>query len=135
MNLLRLEYSESGIFGELMDNDESFLLQTLEHAYPITQDSISTSTAYLPKVPAGQYTCVRGVHSLSNGVPFETFEIMGVPGHTGILFHPGNTETDSSGCILLGTTRVGNTIFQSKDAFNLFMEALLGIGSFELIIN
>jgi hypothetical protein len=134
MHLQRAEYTSSGIFGTMVDSDDSFLLQTLEHAYPMSPDPVTISTSYLPKVPAGQYTCVRGVHSLSNGIPFETFEVTNVPGHTGILFHPGNTEEDSEGCILLGTTKVGNMIFQSRDAFAIFMETLEMIQSFEIII-
>lgn len=65
---------------------------------------------------------------------FTTFEVTNVPGHTGILFHWGNSEGDSSGCILLGEYRTGSMVFKSKKAFEHFMTKLIGINEFELEI-
>ncbi len=128
MTLTRIDDSELGIFGTLDPDDESFLLQTLEHAYQFPE-----SITWQPKVPAGIYTCLRGLHRLPGmSEPFFTFEITDVPGHTNILFHPGNTESDSSGCVLLGLTREGSSILKSRDAFNLFMNSLVGVESFQL---
>lgn len=41
-----------------------------------------------------------------------------VPGFTGIRIHPGNTAEDTEGCILLGMQVKGNTIVQSRVAFD-----------------
>jgi hypothetical protein len=66
--------------------------------------------------------------------PFETFEVTGVTWHTGILFHPGNTEKDSSGCILLGTGINGFTLSNSREAFAFFMSGLEGLDTFNLTV-
>lgn len=82
-----------GIFSDLFQGLGTGLeLTTLEHAYPIrNRESID----YAPKIPNGIYTCVRGMHQLEHGWPFETFEVTGVAGHSGILFHIGNFNADS----------------------------------------
>lgn len=72
-------------------------LYTMEHSYGAGDD-------WQAKVPAGTYECVLGDHTLHSG-PIRTYEITGVPGHSGILFHKGNTEGDSEGCVLLGMLR------------------------------
>ena len=79
----------------------------------------------------GEFNCVRGIHQLSGAAqPFETFEITGVPGHTGLLFHPGNTEMDSSGCVLLGMAFGELTgvpaVLNSKIACDQFMNLQAG---------
>ncbi len=65
---------------------------------------------------------------------FETFEIRGVPGHTGILFHWGNYNQDSDGCVLLGSARNGDMIVNSREEFANFMELQKGINNFELVV-
>lgn len=126
MILLRDTFVENGIFGTLRTDDDTELFKTLERAYP-------RKGKFAPKVPEGRYQCVRGVHQLSRGSAFETFEVVGVSGHWGILFHAGNTNKDSNGCILLGRTRVGNDMIgQSRVAFFDFMQILNGVKSFSL---
>ena len=49
-------------------------------------------------IPAGTYRCVKRP---TRGFGL-TFEVMHVPGRSAILFHPGNTELDTQGCILTG---------------------------------
>ena len=129
MKLVRTDYLESGIFGELEIKPNEGKLATLEHAYP------EEHGLWLPKIPEGSYKCVRSDHRL-HGMDhdFHTFEITNVPGHSNILFHPGNTENDSEGCILLGSFRTGGMIFKSKDAFERFMTELVGINEFTLEI-
>lgn len=105
---------------------------TLQHAY---LDESREENIYQPKVPRGMYPCVRGEHLLhGSSEPFETFEITGVKDHTGILFHPGNTERDSEGCVLLGMSRVGDSILDSKIAFRQFMSQLEGLNNFQLVV-
>ena len=121
LTLIRTRSSEAGIFGELKA-DGSHFLYTLEHSYNNA-----------PKIPAGTYTCVRGQHQLHSG-PIETFEITGVEGHSGLLFHPGNTEDDSEGCVLLGRNSSNTALFDSRKAFGMFMTALEGKNSFTLVV-
>jgi hypothetical protein len=91
------EYREDGIFGCFQfAQDEHPFMVTLSHAYE------QASGKFAPIVLPGVYKCVRGIHSLTNGVPFETFEITGITGHSGLLFHAGNFNKDSHGCTLCG---------------------------------
>lgn len=124
LQLRRTAYKDAGIFGELVNIDGHILLQTLEHSY---NDK--------PKVPQGEYKCVRGQHKLAHqDHSFETFEVTGVPDHTGILFHVGNFDNDSSGCILLGLSAGGTQLFSSREAFQKFMALQQGVDSFTLIV-
>lgn len=47
-----------------------------------------------------------------------------VPGRTGIRIHPGNTENDTEGCILLGHMRYKSSIGQSRVACEVFQTKL-----------
>lgn len=129
MKLVRSEYRPDGIFGQLTDAKGHPICHTLEHSYN-----------NLPKLPPGQYICVRGMHKLhSTPDPFETFEITGVPGHGNILFHWGNYNKDSDGCVLLGDAPVTmpngeKMIPNSKAAFAKFMKDLTGIKEFMLTV-
>ena len=129
LTLTRNEYREDGIFSTCTDEDEKEVCQTLEHSYE-----------NLPKIPAGVYHCVRGAHRL-NGMAgtFDTFEIQGVEGHAGLLFHWGNFQDDSSGCVLVGTERVHcedgtEMITHSRDSFRQFMQIQDGVDEFTLTV-
>lgn len=131
--LKRTEFLESGIFGHLYDLDGNLIASTLEHAY----DAGNGDGSYAPKLPAGEYTCLRGQHQLSHmRQSFITFEVLNVPGHTGILFHVGNFNDDSNGCILLGssTNESAHYIEQSQLAFNKFMRLQEDINEFKLTV-
>jgi len=123
--LARDLYREDGIFGDLISEDSGLDLLTLEHSYGL-----------LPKVPKGEYTCKRTVWH-KKGIP--TFEITGVPNATRILFHTGNKEQDSEGCVLLGLARLeGNggvmLVTSSKAAHKQFMAYFEGCDEFPLTI-
>jgi hypothetical protein len=136
ITLKRNEYIKDGIFGELLDENNYSFCVTLEHAYQ--QDDAT----YAPKLSPGTYDCVRGLHQLEHmTTPFETFEITNVPGHTNILFHVGNYNNDSEGCVLLGTkTGVSvinppvQMILNSKVAFNNFVTLQQSINNFTLTV-
>ena len=139
LGLTRLRFLRSGIFGILSDPVGPLVLHTLEHAYAITPEVVSASTSYTPKIPPGTYRCVRGMHRLAHmDHDFETFEVTGVEGHTNLLFHIGNFNEDSNGCILLGLALAQGAetenVLNSKEAFNLFMKELEGRDVFTLIV-
>ena len=74
-----------------------------------------------------------------NGVEFSTFEITGVAGHSGILFHAGNFNKDSDGCVLIGKQIIPNPadpstemITGSKQEFAQWLARLEGVVSFQL---
>lgn len=131
--LTRTNRVATGIFGTLQSTQVIFACKTLEHAYP----DADKPSLHLPKLPEGTYTCVRGTHTVGheNPITFETFEVTNVPGHTGILFHSGNFNADSEGCILLGEEQDGLLgISNSRVAFQEFMTFLTGLDSFELVV-
>lgn len=132
LRLKRTSFEECGIFGVLSSQDGSCIVATtLEHAYAGSQEPVS----FIPKVPPGVYKCVRGQHQLAHMTePFETFEITDVPGHNHILFHVGNTNNDSEGCVLLGCARVSNSVVSSRTAFVNFMQLQHGIDEFSLVV-
>lgn len=115
MDILRLvRYSETrdGTFGVLEYNNEPFCL-TLE---PNDRGNGRNSC-----IPPGRYICEK--HS---GTKYKnTWCVTNVPGRTAILFHAGNIEDDSLGCILLGSSlgslkgKLG--VMSSSNTFNRFM--------------
>jgi len=122
--MVRTGFRSDGITGTLYNDQEEPIAVTLEHSY----DGEA-------KLPAGPYTCKRGMHTLHHHpVAFETFEVMDVPGHTGILFHVANWQRDLDGCIGLGRTviqsEVGTMITDSNFTFTKFMYDLDGIDTF-----
>lgn len=124
LTLRRTSYTDDGIFGNLFDESANIVCVTLEHSYH-----------RVPKIPSGLYTCVRGFHRLEGAADsFQTFEVTGVPGHTGVLFHVGNLNKDSSGCILVGTAVGASCIIESKLAFKNFMMLQASLDSFELLV-
>jgi hypothetical protein len=133
LTLQRLNFRSDGIFGILTDEDRSQVAVTLEHAYPAIGQGFSA------KIPEGTYTCQRSLHRLHGmDTDFETFEVMNVPDHTGILFHWGNWNRDSEGCVLLGREThledEGSMVTDSRDTFKLFMARASGLDTFELVV-
>jgi hypothetical protein len=133
LKLNRTQCSLYGIFGVLYDENMNSIAVTLEHAYVV-------GNAFVPKLAAGTYTCKRGMHELKNGIQFQTFEIMNVPDFqgnpvTGILFHVGNYNADSEGCILMGTTKLAGCIVDSGVAFTRFINMQKDVDEFTLTVS
>lgn len=123
--LRRKDCNPDGIFSELCDESGKAIFSTLEHSYDCK-----------PKIPDGTFTCVRSKHRLHGMTEdFETFEIMGVEGHSNLLFHWGNWNKDSEGCVLIGADRAGNMIEHSRQSFASFMAICLGASEFELTVS
>lgn len=130
LTLRRSSYTPDGIFGALYQDDGTLVAYTLEHAYASDENG-----GWAPKIPAGVYTCVRGMHQLENmKAPFETFEITNVPEHTKILLHCGNVNADSAGCVLVGSSIDGIELLQSRLAFAKFLNLQYGVDSFQLTV-
>lgn len=130
LTLTRKSFGSDGIFGELSSDDGSFFALSLERGY-------LQKKKYKSKIPPGEYVCKRGIHRLSDGVEFETFEVNGIKGHFGILFHPANKWEELDGCIATGAgwgTRSdgGKMICDSRKKFNEFMKLQEGLDEFIL---
>jgi len=122
--LQRTMHTPDGIFGRLILGGETFC-QTLEHAF--LHDKV-----YLPILPDGAYTLKRGIHRLTTGPEFVTYAFPRFMSwdkkpHTGVLFHVGNWNQDSTGCVLVGEEKgsLGGKpgVLRSKMAFKRFLEA------------
>jgi hypothetical protein len=138
--LIRNSKRPDGIFSNLVSSVDGAVLPgsvavTVEHAY-------LGDGGYQPKLQNGTFECVRGKHRL-HGMDhdFETFEITGVPGHTGMLFHWGNYNEDSDGCVCTGDAvsegdhdgrKHCEMVTNSRVAFARFMRLQEGVDRFTL---
>ena len=126
MELIRLEKGGEGTFGVLRLDGQVFCV-TLE---PPDRGNARDRSC----IPAGRYRCCR-VASPRFG---DTFEVTDVPGRTRILLHPGNTASDTSGCVLLGREfgdlegRRG--VLRSGATFARLMDRCAGQDRFEFTI-
>lgn len=127
--LKRKHIREDGVFSEL-SRDGKLVAMALEHSYGLTV-----------KIPNGTFRCIRGAHRL-HGMKedFITFEIEGVAGHDNLLFHWGNWEKDSEGCVLLGAAMVKDAngaymVTKSRTTFDAFMASLEGVDEFWITVS
>lgn len=86
-------------------------------------------------IPAGTYT-VKLMPAAANPKHGECWEVQNVPGRTDILFHSGNDERDSEGCILLGLgfSEFNRSITASVLAMRRFRRFLGSLREFTLVI-
>ena len=115
-----------GTFGVLLSEGLPFAL-TLERQWLDNKTNVSC-------IPEGEYRCKR-VNSPRFG---NAFEVTDVEGRTHILFHKGNLDDDSHGCILVGEKfgllSESAGILESRQGFNEFMLLLEDDNEFKLTI-
>ena len=87
-------------FGETLEDKDRFLESPGEV-------KVDGDTA----IPRGRYKVTL---SMSQRFGRIMPEVHDVPGFSGVRIHGGNTEADTSGCILLGTVRTPNGIANCK---------------------
>jgi hypothetical protein len=112
----RLRQAE-GAFGVLLAG--SILPLSLGRTYP--KDDADPRGEQFVKIPPGRYVCRRTYFHRGG---FDTYEVTGVEGHSRLLFHKGNVEADSEGCILVGQRfdQWGRpAVLESALAFSVFM--------------
>lgn len=122
LRLQREATNKGATVGSLLLNG-TFLCFTLEDPIrevenePVEQWKVAGDTA----IPAGKYTII-----LDASVRFHRLmpHLIGVPGFDGIRIHSGNTTEDTEGCILVGTTRGSNCVYDSRIAFNVLWELM-----------
>ena len=125
VEIVRLqEFEETGTLGIMKINKEVFCF-TLE---PPDRDNLSN----ISNIPEQQYYCER-YNSNKFG---ETFKILDVPRRRDILFHTGNQDEDTEGCILLGEHKYNTfgRLINSVEIFRTFMVRMTSINKFHLTI-
>lgn len=137
MVIKRIAGIPDGMFGVALWNGTPFAL-TLERPWLDNQVGLSC-------IPEGNYTCLRCRNSpdynYQDSPRFgNTFQVFNVPGRSKILFHKGNIDDDTHGCILLGEQYefIGRkvAILSSKKGFQEFKDYTQRIDEFNLnIIN
>lgn len=126
LSLKRVAANADGTFGVLLDGDTPFAV-TLERKWLDNRAEVSC-------IPVGVYICKR-VNSPRFG---DTFEVTGVSGRSHILFHSGNSEDDTKGCILVaeqfGSINGKTAVQVSREGFAEFMARLKGVDEFSVEI-
>ncbi len=131
LELVRVSVAPEGAFGVLLSQGIPSLV-TLERSYP--KDDADPRGPQFTKIPPGRYPCRRTYYHRGG---YDTFEVCDVVGHSRLLFHKGNTELDSEGCILVGQRfdRWGRpAVLESALAFAVFMQLTAGRPVFDLVV-
>mgnify|MGYP001596600586 CR=1 FL=1 len=131
LKLLRIAETEHGTFGVLFDEPPEPFAVTVERKWLNNKTGESC-------IPIGEYTCKKVQSPKFGG----TYQVMDVKGRSEILFHIGNIDDDSHGCIIVGENfgrRNGSTAVLSSGntvgaGFLEFKERLHGHDEFRLLI-
>lgn len=111
LDLIRTECGKVCTIGELLVNGEHECW-TLEDVVRADGVKVFGETA----IPAGTYTVdVTYSPRFKRDLPL----LIGVENYIGIRIHPGNTASDTEGCILVGQGRGQNCILSSRAAFDV----------------
>ena len=111
--------------GSLYINNQYFC-DTLE-------DNIKLKKVYgSTAIPTGTYRISMNItsnkfSSRSWAIPYKGKipRLLNVPGFDGVLIHPGNTDKDTYGCILVGENKVKGQVINSQNIWKKLMEKLL----------
>lgn len=132
LRLVRDAFTNYDTTGVLYGNSGRPIAFTLE-------DPIVARPGSKPCIPYGEYPVVLAMSSRYNRI---MPRLEHVPGRSGILIHTGNTEKDTTGCILVGTQRknvknVAQYLIDSRKAFELVYAEIaqsLSLGSLRISI-
>lgn len=123
LELKTVAIRDDGAFGVLLADGRPFVV-TCERTFDGNRTVIENGT----------YPCVR---SYFNRGGYDTFEIH-VPGHSRVLFHRGNTETDSEGCVLIaesfGQLNSRTAVLDSRGGFAEFWALVGALPAFDLVV-
>lgn len=138
--LKRIGSGKDGMSGVLVHNIQTSVDRFEHRPFCVSVERDYEDPKYKPIKP-GDFLAKR-YHS--EKYP-DTFEIVDLPGasilvgRSKILFHWGNTEEDSMGCVILGEQfeylNKKFAVLQSKKAFQEFMEITKGLESFNFRIS
>ena len=101
---LRQSYTATTTIGVLLVEDKQYCF-TLEDRIQAPGFKMPGKTA----IPTGHYHVVL---TMSDRFRRLTPELLDVPGFTGIRMHGGNTEADTTGCLLVAFHLIDNSTIQ-----------------------
>lgn len=136
LELKRIAETEDGTFGVLLWVDAPFAL-SLERKWCGNERGKSC-------IPSGNYLAVRCNKSAEygqNDSPTfgDTFVVTDVPDRCKILFHKGNIDADTHGCIVIaeqfGRLYGKDAVLSSKAGFDEFKRLTTGLDHFNLKIS
>ena len=107
--LHRKTFTDKSTIGEIFLNNvfQCYSLEdTIRHGAKIPGETA---------IPSGRYEIVINFSARFNKLMPLLLE---VPEFTAIRIHPGNTDTDTQGCILVGETALTDFVGYSQNAFN-----------------
>lgn len=113
---------ESTISEALLDGvHECYILEDRVREVPDTPVE-EWKVPHLTAIPYGEYKLVIN-HSqrFNRDLPL----LLNVPGFTGVRIHPGNTQADTEGCLLVGRTKGDQFVGESRAAFGLLYPKLV----------
>ena len=113
LTLKRVSTNCDGTFGVLLIDTKPVCV-TLEESW---KDNLPNESC----IPAGVYMCRRH-HSPRFGT---TYKVMDVPGRSDIIFHWGNTEANTKGCVLVGDSYGELTAFDDDENEHQLQPAVL----------
>jgi hypothetical protein len=126
LDLIRSTKTKRSTIGELTVNGmfECFILEDkdrgLQQNMPVSElmeKKIRTKTA----IPAGRYEIVV---SFSNRFQKMLPLLLDVPAFEGIRIHPGNTDSDTEGCLLPGKNKSPDMVSSSRLAFTALFDKI-----------
>lgn len=115
--LKRHTYLPNATLGSLYWQETIKECDTLEDTVRPPGEKVQHSTA----IPAGTYQVVI---DMSQRFKRLLPRLLNVPGFEGIRIHAGNTEQDTSGCILVGQAVPSGQLICSRDTFDDFFQKL-----------
>ena len=137
LNIKRIYKGPTYTIGKLYINDKYFC-DTLEDTdRGLTDKMTLTEILKIKKpsetaIPSGTYNITLDI--VSPRFSTKTFykqvcngklpRLLNVKGFDGVLIHSGNTEKDSSGCILVGQNRVKGKVINSQETFKKLYKVL-----------
>jgi len=124
LKLVRSEFTEKSTIGELFVNNKFECFTLEDKVRPL---KVMGATA----IPAGEYEVII---SFSNRFQRPLPLLLKVPDFEGIRIHPGNTDKDTQGCILVGQIKGIDFLGQSRDAFNALFKKLQAVTKKEKIL-
>lgn len=116
--LLRDRLTSKSTTGRL-ELDGQLVCFTLEDKY--RGDDPANKVPGTTCIPCGTYEVVI-THSPRFDVDMPL--LLNVPGFTGVRIHPGNTDRDTEGCLLVGSTRGPDQVLGSRVAYEVVFKLI-----------